>query len=274
MYKKNINIMKSIKQKINNFIFFILQITATNVTKFNAFLFKRMKHLDWHKDNNTEFMDHDQDYFYQAPFKGNWFFFDRGVIPRLESNILFDTEEFKNLKLKKKLNILDLCSGDSYYSQFFFFDVAELIVSIDIDQKALDRGKKRRNKYKYLQDNHYFIKADVEKESIKEIIDQNLKKDISFDVVLFNGAIEHFNENQIDFILSSVLKSMKNKALFFCYTIIEKDEPGEHFHHHEFFFKSKEHLENIIQKYFKSTRTYENLVNDRHNIYCLGVKKD
>ena len=42
-----------------------------------------MKHIDWHKDNNTEFMDHDQDYFYQAPFRGNWF--DRGVL-RLETN--------------------------------------------------------------------------------------------------------------------------------------------------------------------------------------------
>jgi len=264
--------MKSLKNQINNFIFPVLQSIAINVSKFNAFLYKKMKHIDWHKDNNTEFMDHDQDYFYQAPYGGNWFFFDRGVLPRVETNFLFENEEFKNLKPKKKLNVLDLCSGDSYYSQFFYFDIADLIVSIDIDQKALNRGKKRLKNHNYLQKNHHFINADIEKLTIKEIVEKNLKENIHFDVVLFNGAIEHFDQNQIDFILTSVIESMKKVGLFFCYTIVEKEEPGEHFHHHEFFFENKEHLENIIKKYFNSTKTYENLVNGRHNIYCLGLK--
>ena len=67
--------MKSLKNKIGNFIFPAIQTMAINVSKFNAFLYKKMKNIDWQKDNNTEFMDHDQDYFYQAPYRGNWFFF-------------------------------------------------------------------------------------------------------------------------------------------------------------------------------------------------------
>ena len=90
--------------------------------------------------------------------------------------------------------------------------------------------------------------------------------------MLFNGAIEHFDQNQIDFILTSVIESMKKVGLFFCYTIVEKEEPVNT-HHHEF-FENKEHLENIIKKYFNSTKTYENLVNGRHNIYCLGLKTE
>lgn len=265
--------MNSIKKKFINFTFSIIQTLATFVTRLNAFLYKRLKYLDWRKENDTEFMDHDQDYYYQAPFKGNWFFLDRGVIPRLESNILFNDEEFHNLKPKKKLNILDLCSGDSFYSQYFFFDIAKMIVSIDIDQKALDRGERRLSKCNYLQKNHHFINADIEKKSLKEIIQTKFNENILFDVILFNGAIEHFTSSQIDFILSSSNKVMNNNGILFCYTIVEKEMPGEHFHHHEFFFKDKKHLEEVIKKHFPSTKTYENLVNNRHNIYCLGIKK-
>ena len=89
-------------------------------------------------------MDHDQDTFYQFNSSGTFIHLEKGVLPRLYvSNFLIKEEEFKNCKLEKKLNILDLCSGDSYISQKIFYDLSDTIVSLDLDPAAIERRKNR-----------------------------------------------------------------------------------------------------------------------------------
>jgi hypothetical protein len=59
--------------------------------------------MDWGKIPRTEWMDHDQDTFYQFNANGSFFHFERGIIPRLYiSNFLITKNEFDNSKLKKK----------------------------------------------------------------------------------------------------------------------------------------------------------------------------
>lgn len=40
--------------------------------------------------------------------------------------------------------------------------------------------------------------------------------------------------------------------------------------HHENFFKLSKNLSDVADKYFANIKKYENLVNNRHNIYCLA----
>ena len=69
---------------------------------------------------------------------------------------------------------MDLCSGDSYISQKFFFDCSNIIVSVDLDGVALERGKKRLTREKFLNRNHYFLQCDIEKETINNLLKKKI----------------------------------------------------------------------------------------------------
>jgi cyclopropane fatty-acyl-phospholipid synthase-like methyltransferase len=256
------------------FLFPIINFLANISARFTSFLYFILMKMDWNKLPPTEWMDHDQDTFYQFNSKGLFFHFERGILPRLyASSFLFKSEEFKNLNFQRKINILDLCSGDSYISQKFFFDVSENVVSLDLDLAALNRGKKRIKNYKYLNPNHYFYKFDVEKNKIKDFLNQK-KLNIKFDIVLFNAAIEHFKEDQLDYIFLSLKEVMKEKSFMSCYTIVEdKNEQKYLPDHHEMFFSNKEHLQSIVSKYFKYTKSYHSFFKSRCNIYCIGSEQ-
>lgn len=274
------NFLKSKKVKkgitiVYPLLFPIINFLANILAKFTGFLYLILMKMDWHKLPPTEWMDHDQDTFYQFNSKGLFFHFERGILPRLyASSFFFKSEEFKSLNLQKKINILDLCSGDSYISQKFFFDVSENVVSLDIDLAALNRGKKRIKNHKYLNPNHYFYEFDVEKNKIKDFLNQK-KLNIKFDIVLFNAAIEHFKEHQLDYIFLSLKEVMKEKSFMSCYTILEdKNEQKYLPDHHEMFFSSKEHLQGVVSKYFKYTKSYHSLFSARCNIYCIGSEQE
>ena len=276
--------MKLLKKipKIRNIIttlypvlFPIFQFLGNFFAKTTAFFYYIMLKMDWGKVPRTEWMDHDQDTFYQFNENGSFFHFERGIIPRLYlSNFLITNDEFDNLKLEKKINILDLCSGDSYISQKFFYDLSDTIVSLDLDPAALARGKKRIKRNKYMNKKHHFFQFDVEKTKILDFLEYN-KLNIKFDVVLFNAAIEHFKEDQLDFIFSSFKEVMKEISFVSTYTIVE-DENNQTYlpDHHEMFFSSKKHLENVVSKYFKFTKSHHSLVNDRCNIYCIASDQE
>jgi hypothetical protein len=255
-------------------LFPIINSLANISAKFTGFLYFILMKMDWGKLPRTEWMDHDQDTLYQFNSKGSFFHFERGILPRLyASTFLFKSEEFKNLNLQKKINILDLCSGDSYISQKFFFDVSENIVSLDLDLTALNRGKKRMKSHKYLNPNHHFYEFDVEKNKIKDFLNEK-NLNIKFDIVLFNAAIEHFKQDQLDYIFLSLKEVMKAKSFMSCYTIVEEENKQKYLpDHHESFFSSKEHLQSVVSKYFKYTKSYQSLFNRRYNIYCIGSEQ-
>jgi hypothetical protein len=239
--------------------------------KLTSFLYYLQMKLDWGKVPKTEWMDHDQDTFYQFNSNGSFLHFERGILARKELiSFLIQRKEFKNLKTDKKINILDLCSGDSYISQKFFFDCSKNIVSIDIDLKSLKRGKKRLYLNNYMNKNHFFLQSDIEKQTIKNLLKNN-NLNLNFDFVLFNAAIEHFKEDQLNFIFKSLKEVLTSKSMVFTYTIVE-DEDNQRYlpDHHEMFFDDKLHLEDLLKKYFKHTKSFDTLVNDRWNIYCVA----
>ena len=272
---KKIPKIRNIITVLYPFLFPIFQFLGNFFAKTTAFFYYIMLKMDWGKYPPTEWMDHDQDTFYQFNESGSFFHFERGIIPRLYlSNFLITNNEFDNLKLEKKINILDLCSGDSYISQKFFYDLSDTIVSLDLDSAAIERGKKRIKHNQYMNTKHHFYQFDIEKIKISDFL-RNNKLDIKFDVILFNAAIEHFKEEQLDFIFSSFKEVMKEKSFVSTYTIVEDENHQKYLpDHHEMFFSSKKHLENVVSKYFKFTKSHHSLVNDRCNIYCIASDQE
>lgn len=253
------------------FLFPILQFIALTSLKITIFFYFLLMKIDWGKIPRPEWMDHDQDTFFQFNYNGSFYHFERGIIPRmLVSKIFFEKKDFESLKIEKKINILDLCSGDSYISQKFFFDSSNIVVSLDLDKKALLRGAARLKREKFLNQNHNFFQCDIEKEDLEDFLKKK-NSDCKFDLVLFNAAIEHFKPEQLDHIFNSAKKVMRTRSIFFTYTIVEDENKKNYLpEHHENFFLCKEHLKKIVYKYFKFTKVYESLFNGRHNIYCIG----
>ena len=243
--------------------------------KITSFIYFILMKLDWGKEPPTEWMDHDQDNFYQFNTNGSFLHLERGILSRKSvSDFFFSNDDFKKLKIKKSLNILDLCSGDSYISQKFFFDCALNIVSVDLDIQALQRGKKRKNKTSFMNFNQFFLKCDIETETLKELMKRN-NINFKFDLVLFNAAIEHFKYEELNFIFNSTKSVMNTKSLIFGYTIVEdKNNPSFLPDHHEMFFNNKQELENIFKVHFNYTKSFQTLVNKRWNIYCVASDFD
>ena len=96
------NFLKSKKVKkgitiVYPLLFPIINFLANILAKFTGFLYLILMKMDWHKLPPTEWMDHDQDTFYQFNSKGLFFHFERGILPRLYASSFF--LKVKNLKV-------------------------------------------------------------------------------------------------------------------------------------------------------------------------------
>jgi len=238
---------------------FLAQFSSKVTEKFYGLLMM----IEWGRNPPPEWMDHDQDYFYQTRAKGKTYFLERGALPKIFASELI--EDYKNIK---SLNVLDLCSGDGFYSQLFFHDVAKNITMIDLEIKAINRTKQRSKKLPFLKNiNFNYINANILDESIDEILKKN-NLDIKYDVIIFNAAIEHFKEEQVSEIFSSCKKILSQKGLVFGYTLVEDED--HIFEHHEILFKNKSDLKKLVSKNFKNVECFQSLSETRHNLYFLA----
>lgn len=252
--------------KINNIIyplaFPIINFLAYLSSKITEKLYGLLMMIEWARDPSPEWMDHDQDYYYQARSKGKTFFFERGALPKIFAS------ELVNKKNTGLLNTLDLCCGDGFYSQFFLHDISKNITMIDLDQKAIDRAKNRSKKLGFLKKiNFHYIKSDILNEKIEIILKKN-NLDIKYDLIIFNAAIEHFKEDQVSEIFESCKKIMNKNSIIFGYTLVENEDNV--FDHHELLFKTKDDLKKLIQKNFKDVSCFQSLSETRHNLYFLA----
>ncbi len=253
--------------KINSIIypiaFPIVNLIAHISSKITEKLYGLLMLIEWARDPSPEWMDHDQDYFYQTRAKGKTFFFERGSLPKIFASELIEDKNKLN-----SLNILDLCSGDGFYSQFFLHDIAKNITMIDLDIEAINRAKQRSKKLSFLKNiNLHYIKSNILDESI-DISLQKKNLNIKYDIVIFNAAIEHFKEEQVSKIFSSCKKIMSEKGMVFGYTLVEDEDHV--FDHHELLFKNKEDLKNLVSKDFKNVECFQSLSETRHNLYFLA----
>ena len=99
--------------KINNIIypiiFPIVNLLAHFFSKITEKLYGLVMMIEWARDPSPEWMDHDQDYYFQTRSKGKTFFFETDITSNGKS--LFLIKLFLNVSFKYpllSLNILDL----------------------------------------------------------------------------------------------------------------------------------------------------------------------
>lgn len=210
----------------------------SNFSRKFAFVFHQLQFkYEWEMGSNPEWFDHFLDQFYLFRKTQNPLWVERGT--------------FNLLAIQNNANILELCCGDGFNTYHFYSIRANSITSVDFDLIAIQHAK-------------MFNQAPNIKYQISDIRTQ--MPEGSFDNILWDAAIEHFTEIEIDSIMQSIKKRLTSTGILSGYTIVES-ENGKSLEQHEYEFKSKEDLARFFEPHFKNVKVFETIYPQRHNLY-------
>lgn len=221
------------KQNVSSFLKKISHLSRN----FASFSHKTQLNFDWTIKPEPEWFDHYCDQFYNFKICQNPIWVERGT--------------FGLLAIKQGANVLELCCGDGFNSYHFYSGRASQIISVDFDKDAIYQAKKY-NQAK----NSTFILGDIR-------TDMPIGE---FDSIIWDAAIEHFTESEIDDIFKNIKTRIKTNGILAGYTIVEAAH-GKSLSHHEREFKSKADLMSFFKPHFKNVKVFETIYPSRHNLY-------
>jgi SAM-dependent methyltransferase len=206
--------------------------------KLAYFAHKLQANYEWSILPYPEWFDHYCDQFYGFRQSQNPLWAERGI--------------FGLLAVKQGANILELCCGDGFNAFHFYSIRAKSIISMDFDKDAIHQAQKH-NQAKNVE----FRLGDIR-------FDMPTGK---FDNIIWDAAIEHFTEMEIDMIMKDIKARLTNDGILSGYTIVELPTGQKSLSQHEREFKSKEDLKSFFEPHFKSIRIFETIYPTRHNLY-------
>ena len=148
--------------------------------------------------------------------------------------------------------VLELACGDGFNARNFYSFHSKKIVACDFDPTAIKTAKKK-NQAKNIE----FILCDIRSDMPEG----------KFENVVWDAAIEHFTENEIDKILKNIKDRLTDDGVLSGYTIVEKQDGSKSLEYHEYEFKSKGDLLKFFTPHFKNVTVFETLYPSRHNLY-------
>jgi SAM-dependent methyltransferase len=208
--------------------------------------YHRLMLIQWGLPPQPEYFDHHIDLFYHWLTSRNPIWVERGV--------------FSGLAFANKCGeVLELACGDGFNTRNFYSLRAKHIIACDYDPKAI-KSAKRKNKAANIE----YVLADIR---------TNMPEG-KFDNIVWDAAIEHFTIWEIENILKNVKARSKENCILSGYTIVEKSDRTKSLSHHEYEFKNKTDLLNLLKPFFKNVTVFETIYPDRHNLYfwaCDGT---
>lgn len=191
---------------------------------------------DWKSLPYPEWFNHDYDLHYFKEQR-KIHFFERGI---------YTSEVVRGKR------VLDLCCGDGSEAALFISPLSKNVLALDFDSKAISHAKKNYSQFTNLE----FREFDVRNlNSLKE----------SFDVCIWDAAIEHFKEEEIHQILSEIKRLIGASGILQGYTNKKSGQAGHH--EHELEFDSTAHLQSFLKKHFREVNVWERPHADRCNLY-------
>lgn len=221
------------KQNVSSFLKKISLLSR----KFAAFCHKTQLNYDWTVNPQPEWFDHYCDQYYNFRLSKNPLWAERGI--------------FASLSLKPNAEILELCCGDGFNAYHFYSIHTKKIIAVDFDKDAIKHAL-RYNQSKNIE----FRLCDIRHEMPKG----------TFDNIIWDAAIEHFTESEIDSIINNIKSRLKPNGTVAGYTIVESSL-GKSLTHHEREFKSKADLLSFFEPHFKHIKVFETIYPSRHNLY-------
>jgi 2-polyprenyl-3-methyl-5-hydroxy-6-metoxy-1,4-benzoquinol methylase len=197
---------------------------------------------DWSVPPTPEWFNHELD----IAFFPQWrkpHFFERGVYA-------------SEVAVGKR--VLDLCCGDGAVAALFVARVAEEVLAVDFDRNAIAHATKR---WRDIRNVRY---------DVMDIRSLNVPAGY-FDTVLWDAAIEHFTQAEMDAIMASIKRALKPDGLLHGSTI-KRGDSKQH-DDHEYEFESLRELQSFLQSRFKHVVVFERVHQDRIAFYfrCCDV---
>lgn len=198
---------------------------------------RRLMLVQWGMSPLPEHFDHQIDLYQQWLKTRNPLWVERGV--------------FSSLALQGK-DVLELSCGDGFNARNFYSLNSRRVVACDFDPKAISTALRKNQA-----ENVEFVLADIRSEMPEG----------RFENIVWDAAIEHFTEEEIDKILNDITTRLVNGGVLSGYTIVEDPVAGKAHHEHEYEFKGKDDLLRFLTPHFKYVTVFETRYPTRHNLY-------
>ncbi len=203
--------------------------------------------VEWGVDN-PEYFDHFLDQFYAWRKSRNSLPWERGVY----SSFALQATTVDG----KKPTVLDLCCGDGFLSYHFYSLVAESVVSVDFDAKAIKFANRNNRAV-----NASFILGDIRTDIPAGV----------FDNIIWDAAIEHFTETETQSLMTTIKSRLAKDGILSGYTILEGEGGAHHLHQHEYEFHDKEDLARFLTPHFANVQVFETTFPNRTNLYFYAT---
>jgi SAM-dependent methyltransferase len=208
------------------------------VRKISAFTHFAQFALQWGFHPRPEWFDHYLDQHWQFSSKNNGLWVERGV--------------FSRMVLKSNAKLLEICCGDGFNARHFYSSKAASIMAIDFDKDAMLHAKRYNSV-----PNITYLQIDI----------RNGLPEGSFDNIVWDAAIEHFTEKEIDRLLREIVSRLGPDGILSGYTLTKAADGRKGNDLHEYEFKDKEDLRRFFTPHFKFVKVWETIYPTRHNLY-------
>jgi ubiquinone/menaquinone biosynthesis C-methylase UbiE len=166
---------------------------------------------------------------------------------------------FSLLTMKQGCKVLELCSGDGFNAHHFYSCRAGSVLAVDFDPKAINYA--RRN---FKAPNVTYEVADI----------RTQMPDGPFDNIIWDGAIEHFTEQEIFDLVGAIKKRLAPNGTVSGYTFVEASTGKPKFVHHEIEFQSPADLARFFYPHFKNVKVFRTIYSERTNLYFWASDGD
>jgi protein-L-isoaspartate O-methyltransferase len=211
------------------------------VRKLSAFTHLAQYAIQWGWEPKPEWFDHNLDLHWQWSATNNGLFVERGV--------------FSRLVLKPDAKMLEICCGDGFNARYFYSNKALSIIALDFDATAISHARRFNSA-----PNVTYIQQDIR---------QGLPPG-PFDNIVWDAAIEHFTEVEIDRIVGAIVQGLGADGILSGYTVTERADARKANSLHEYEFKDKDDLRRFFTPHFAFVKVWETVYPSRHNLYFVA----
>jgi len=215
------------------------------VRKFSAFTHYLQFAVQWYPKPRPEWFDHYLDQHWQWSATNNSLWVERGV--------------FSRLVMKPNSKMLEICCGDGFNARHFYSSQASSIIALDFDKDAIPHAKR------------YNSAPNI------TYIQQDIRKGLPagpFDNIVWDAAIEHFTEAEIDQIMGQLVERLGSDGILSGYTLTEAADGKKSNALHEYEFKDEEDLRRFFTPHFKHVKVWETIYPTRHNLYFAASQSE
>ncbi len=187
---------------------------------------------------DAEWFDHEVDAYWQWPRRHQSYFLERGVLSAIT--------------LRPTDRVLELCSGDGFFTERFYAPRVAEVVAIDANDAAVRHARRRHRA-----PNIRYVVGDIT---------AGLPPG-PFDHVVWDSAMHHFDDDQIEAILGDVSTQLTPSGLVTGYTEIEDSSD---YSYSVTRFTSPGDVADRLARHFAHAAVLETRAPGRRNLYFFA----